>query len=75
MSLGDNATLCVSAVISQVAAVEAGEQIYRDLILHIILDAVHKGLRSKLEVGASSVKVPQLFRLNAFGFNPFRLTS
>uniref|UniRef100_A0A3Q2C7Z2 UTP20 small subunit processome component n=1 Tax=Cyprinodon variegatus TaxID=28743 RepID=A0A3Q2C7Z2_CYPVA len=49
MSLGDNATLCVSAVISQVAAVEAGEQIYRDLILHIILDAVHKGLRSKSE--------------------------
>ncbi|KAM4711892.1 small subunit processome component 20 homolog isoform 2-T2 [Anableps anableps] len=49
MSLGDNATLCMSAVISQVAAVGAGEQIYRDLIQHTILDAVHKGLRSKTE--------------------------
>ncbi|XP_047246285.1 small subunit processome component 20 homolog isoform X2 [Girardinichthys multiradiatus] len=49
MSLGDNATLCVSAVISQVVAVGAGEQIYRDLIQHTILDAVHKGLRSKTE--------------------------
>ncbi|KAM4523536.1 small subunit processome component 20 homolog [Fundulus diaphanus] len=49
MSLGDNATLCVSAVIGQVAAVGAGEQIYRDLIQRIILDAVHKGLRSKTE--------------------------
>lgn len=50
MSLGDNATLCVSAVISQVAAVGAGVQIYRDLIQHTILDAVHKGLHSKTEV-------------------------
>ncbi|XP_023206381.1 small subunit processome component 20 homolog isoform X2 [Xiphophorus maculatus] len=49
MSLGDNATLCVSAVISQVAAVGAGVQIYRDLIQHTILDAVHKGLHSKTE--------------------------
>ncbi|XP_008399503.1 small subunit processome component 20 homolog isoform X2 [Poecilia reticulata] len=49
MSLGDNATLCVSAVISQVAAVGAGVQIYRDLIQHTILDAVHKGLHSRTE--------------------------
>ncbi|XP_043964664.1 small subunit processome component 20 homolog [Gambusia affinis] len=49
MSLGDNATLCMSAVISQVAAVGAGVQIYRDLIQHTILDAVHKGLHSKTE--------------------------
>ncbi|XP_054911685.1 small subunit processome component 20 homolog [Poeciliopsis prolifica] len=49
MSLGDNATLCMSAVISQVAAVGAGAQIYRDLIQHTILDAVHKGLHSKTE--------------------------
>ncbi|XP_031599328.1 small subunit processome component 20 homolog [Oreochromis aureus] len=49
MSLGDNATLCLSAVITQLAAVGPGEQIYRDVVQHIILDAVHKGLRSKTE--------------------------
>uniref|UniRef100_A0A1A8IIM6 UTP20, small subunit (SSU) processome component, homolog n=3 Tax=Nothobranchius kuhntae TaxID=321403 RepID=A0A1A8IIM6_NOTKU len=49
MSLADNATLCLSAVVEQVAAVGAGEQVYKDLIHHIILDALHKGLRSKTE--------------------------
>ncbi|CAN9508305.1 unnamed protein product [Ophioblennius macclurei] len=47
MSLADNATLCLSAVITQLAAVGAGEQIYKDVVQHTILDAVHKGLRSK----------------------------
>jgi len=50
MSLADNATMCLSAVIGQIAAVGAGEQIYKDVIQHTILDAVHKGLRSKTEV-------------------------
>ncbi|XP_069376458.1 small subunit processome component 20 homolog isoform X3 [Paralichthys olivaceus] len=49
MSLADNATLCLSAVITQLAAVGAGEQIYKDVVQHTILDAVHKGLRSKTE--------------------------
>ncbi|XP_061662596.1 small subunit processome component 20 homolog [Syngnathoides biaculeatus] len=49
MSLGDNATLCLSAIISQVEAVGAGEQVYKDVIQHTILEAVHKGLRSKTE--------------------------
>lgn len=52
MSLGDNATLCLSAVITQLAAVGAGEQIYKDVVQRTILDAVVKGLRSKTEVGA-----------------------
>ncbi|KAM4569832.1 small subunit processome component 20 homolog [Odontesthes bonariensis] len=47
MSLADNATMCLSAVIGQIAV--AGEQIYKDVIQHTILDAVHKGLRSKTE--------------------------
>lgn len=50
MSLADNATMCLSAIIQQLAAVEAGEQVYKDVIQHTILDAVHKGLRSKTEV-------------------------
>lgn len=50
MSLADNATLCLSAVITQVAEVSAGEQIYRDVIQHTVLDAVLKGLRSKNDV-------------------------
>nr|XP_057934713.1 small subunit processome component 20 homolog [Doryrhamphus excisus] len=49
MSLGDNATLCLSAIIRQLAEVGAGEQIFRDVVQHTILDAVHKGLRSKTE--------------------------
>uniref|UniRef100_A0A3P8T3I9 UTP20 small subunit processome component n=1 Tax=Amphiprion percula TaxID=161767 RepID=A0A3P8T3I9_AMPPE len=49
MSLADNATLCLSAIITQLATVGAGEQIYRDVVQHTILDAVHKGLRSKTE--------------------------
>ncbi|XP_069012709.1 small subunit processome component 20 homolog [Embiotoca jacksoni] len=49
MSLGDNANMCLSAVITQLAAVGAGEQIYKDVVQHTILDAVHKGLRSKTE--------------------------
>uniref|UniRef100_A0A3Q3VPZ3 Uncharacterized protein n=1 Tax=Mola mola TaxID=94237 RepID=A0A3Q3VPZ3_MOLML len=49
MSLADNATLCLSAVITQLAVVEAGEQLYKDIIQHTILDAVFKGLRSKTE--------------------------
>ncbi|CAK6949748.1 small subunit processome component 20 homolog [Scomber scombrus] len=49
MSLGDNATLFLSAVITQLAAVGAGEQMYKDIIQHTILDAVHKGLRNKTE--------------------------
>ncbi|KAM9327768.1 small subunit processome component 20 homolog [Pholidichthys leucotaenia] len=49
MSLADNATLCLSAVIAQLAAVGPGEQIYRDMVQHTILEAVHKGLRSKTE--------------------------
>ncbi|KAJ0012510.1 hypothetical protein NQD34_016844 [Periophthalmus magnuspinnatus] len=49
MSLGDNATLCLSAIIEQLAVVGPGEQLYRDVIQHTILDAVLKGLRSKTE--------------------------
>lgn len=50
MSLADNATLCLSAIINQLVVVGAGEQVYRDVIQHTILEAVHKGLRSKTEV-------------------------
>lgn len=50
MSLADNATLCLSAVVSQMAALGIGEQTYKDVVLHTILVAVLKGLRSKTEV-------------------------
>ncbi|XP_037315787.2 small subunit processome component 20 homolog isoform X2 [Pungitius pungitius] len=49
MSLGDNATMCLSAVITQLAAVGAGEQLYNDIVQHTILDAVHRGLQSKTD--------------------------
>lgn len=53
MSLADNATLCLAAVITQLAALGIGEQTYKDVVLHTILDAVLKGLRSKTEVTRS----------------------
>lgn len=53
MSLGDNATLCLSAVITRLAVVGAGGRVYKDLVQHTILDAVLRGLRSKTEVGTS----------------------
>ncbi|KAM8884134.1 small subunit processome component 20 homolog [Synchiropus picturatus] len=49
MSLADNATLCVSAVITKVAQVPAGQQFYKEVIQNTILNAVHKGLRSKMD--------------------------
>uniref|UniRef100_H3CN87 UTP20 small subunit processome component n=1 Tax=Tetraodon nigroviridis TaxID=99883 RepID=H3CN87_TETNG len=49
MSLGDNATLCLSAVITRLAVVGAGGRVYKDLVQHTILDAVLRGLRSKTE--------------------------
>ncbi|KAM6895649.1 small subunit processome component 20 homolog [Xenentodon cancila] len=49
MSLSDTATSCLSSVIEQLPVVGAGEQIYKDVIQHTILDAVHRGLRSKTE--------------------------
>lgn len=51
MSLGDNATTCLSAVITQLAAVGAGGQLYQDIVQNTILDAVHRGLQSKTDVG------------------------
>lgn len=58
MSLADNATLCLSAVITQLAVVGPGEQLYKDIVQHTILDAVHKGLRSKTEVGTHTPFLP-----------------
>ncbi|XP_077957697.1 small subunit processome component 20 homolog isoform X1 [Gasterosteus aculeatus] len=49
MSLGDNATTCLSAVITQLAAVGAGGQLYQDIVQNTILDAVHRGLQSKTD--------------------------
>lgn len=54
MSLADNATMCMSAVITQLAAVGSGEQVFKNVVQHTILDAVHKGLRSKTDVNTSS---------------------
>lgn len=62
MSLADNATLCLSAIIAQAAAVEVGEQIYKDVILQTILDAVHRGLHSKTEVGLVLLVILQLIK-------------
>ncbi|XP_062339462.1 small subunit processome component 20 homolog [Osmerus eperlanus] len=49
MSLADNATLCLSAIVTQLAALGAAEEQYKEIVQYTILDAVRKGLRSKLE--------------------------
>ncbi|XP_029616907.1 small subunit processome component 20 homolog [Salmo trutta] len=49
MSLADNATLCLSAVLTRLAAVGRGDRDYKEIVQHTILDAVRKGLRSKTE--------------------------
>ena len=50
MSLADNATLCLSAIVTQLAALGAAEEQYKEIVQYTILDAVRKGLRSKVEV-------------------------
>ena len=50
MSLADNATLCLSAILTQLAALGAAEEQYKEIVQYTILDAVRKGLRSKVEV-------------------------
>ncbi|XP_062862543.1 small subunit processome component 20 homolog [Trichomycterus rosablanca] len=49
MSLADSATLCLSAIITQLAAVGTPEQEYKEIVQYIMLDAVRKGLKSKTE--------------------------
>ncbi|XP_028810161.1 small subunit processome component 20 homolog [Denticeps clupeoides] len=49
MSLADSAILCLSAIISQVAAVGSCEEEYKEIVQYTILDAVRRGLKSKPE--------------------------
>uniref|UniRef100_A0A8C5D0P0 UTP20 small subunit processome component n=1 Tax=Gadus morhua TaxID=8049 RepID=A0A8C5D0P0_GADMO len=50
MSLSDNATLCMMALIAQLAALGKDET-YKEVVQKTLLEAVHKGLRSKADVG------------------------
>ncbi|KAL2102527.1 hypothetical protein ACEWY4_001695 [Coilia grayii] len=49
MSLADTAILCLTAVVEQLSAVGTPEQEYREIVQHNILDAIRRGLRSKME--------------------------
>ncbi|XP_077450300.1 small subunit processome component 20 homolog [Stigmatopora argus] len=49
MSLNDNATLCLAAIIHQLAVLDTGEKFYNEVIQRTILVAVYKGLRSNKE--------------------------
>ncbi|XP_030621601.1 small subunit processome component 20 homolog [Chanos chanos] len=49
MSLADNATVCLSAVIAQLAAVGSPEGEYKEIVQYTILNALRKGLKSKTE--------------------------
>ncbi|KAG7320342.1 hypothetical protein KOW79_016195 [Hemibagrus wyckioides] len=49
MSLADSATLCLSAILAQLAAVGCPEQEYKEIVQYTVLDAVRRGLKSKTE--------------------------
>ena len=50
------------ALITRVAALGPDEQIYKEVVQRTILEAVHKGLRSKADVGAHT-RTHTLFEL------------
>lgn len=50
MSLADSANLCLSAILTQLAAVGCPEQEYKEIVQYTVLDAVRRGLKSKREV-------------------------
>lgn len=52
MSLADSATLCLSAILTQLAALGCPEQEYKEIVQYTVLDAVRKGLKSKTEVNS-----------------------
>uniref|UniRef100_A0A6I8STV5 UTP20 small subunit processome component n=1 Tax=Xenopus tropicalis TaxID=8364 RepID=A0A6I8STV5_XENTR len=49
MSLSDNASLCLTAIITQLAAVEHEEIEFREIVQRTLLQSVKTGLRSKVE--------------------------
>ncbi|XP_048124200.1 small subunit processome component 20 homolog [Alosa alosa] len=49
MSLADTAILCLSTVIEQLAALGTPEKEFREIVQHNIMDAIRRGLRSKME--------------------------
>lgn len=49
MSLADCATMCLSTIIMQLAAVGCPEADYKEIVQYTILDAVRKGLKNKTE--------------------------
>ncbi len=50
MSLADSATMCLSAVITQLSEVGCPEAEFKEIVQYTILDAIRKGLKSKTEV-------------------------
>lgn len=55
MSLADSATMCLSAVITQLSEVGCPEVEYKEIVQYTILDAIRKGLKSKTEVKTSDM--------------------
>lgn len=48
--MADSATLCLSAILAQLAAVGCPEHEYKEIVQYTVLDAVRRGLKSKTEV-------------------------
>lgn len=49
MSLADSATMCLSALLTQLSEVGCPEAEYKEIVQYTILDAIRKGLKSKTE--------------------------
>lgn len=50
MSLSDNASMCLMSIIKKLAALNATEKEYREIIHRSLLEKLRKGLRSQTEV-------------------------
>ncbi|XP_065514435.1 small subunit processome component 20 homolog isoform X1 [Caloenas nicobarica] len=49
MALSDNASLCLTSLIHQLAEIDHTENDYKELIQHTLLESVRRGLKSKTE--------------------------
>lgn len=55
MSLADTATMCLSAIITQLSEIGCPEAEYKEIVQYTILDAIRTGLKSRTEVKTSNM--------------------
>lgn len=61
MSLSDNASMCLMSIIQKLAALNATEKEYKEIIHRSLLERLRKGLKSQTEVLGLSIIPLSLF--------------